>query len=180
MKKLSIIFCFFLITLFSLGSFFIYTAYLKSYKKEFQSFIFQNKNLKTHTTIQINPSELYTDSKTIVWEDRNKEVEYKGLLYDIVSVKSIGTKVELTIVSDFQEMQLKKQFASVYDVTSKDSTKEPFNLLKNLLALKWIVNYSSECLNLLEDSITIIAKHPSQQVLKGYSFQETPPPNLLN
>jgi len=156
----------------------MHKSYLKSYKKEFKSFVSENKTRTIYTSIKINPSELYTNSKTIVWEDENKEVVYRGILYDIVSIKTIGTKVELIAVSDEQEMELKKQFASLYDINSRDTTKKPFNLLKNFFALKYIAIKSTLNLKNPESFLKPIYTYPSFQTSQGFLFTETPPPNF--
>lgn len=127
-----------LISVFSVGSFFLHQAYLKSYKKEFKSYIKSQKNVTAFSIISISPSELYTNSKNITWEDEYKEVIYKGVLYDVVKVNGKGLTVELTVVSDEQEMKLKKQFASLYDFRSNEKTKTPFDLLKSFFALKYL------------------------------------------
>ena len=178
MKRVSIIFSFILITVFSTGSFFLHKSYLKSYKKEFKSFIFKNKKKANYSTIKINPSELYTNSKTIIWEDENKEVIYKGVLYDIVCMKTIGVKVELTVVSDEQEMKLKKQFASLFDIDSNKTTKDPFDLLKSFFALKYIATSSSA--NICNYELVLNTTHTYRvfKISKGFNSQTNPPPNF--
>lgn len=178
MKRVSIIFSFILITVFSTGSFLLHKSYLKAYKKEFKSFIFNNKKKVNYSTISINPSELYTNSKKITWEDENKEVIYKGVLYDIVCVKTIGVKVELTVVSDEQEMKLKKQFASLFDIDSNKTTKDPFDLLKSFFALKYITTSSSA--NICNSELILNKTHLYNvfKISKGFNSQTNPPPNF--
>lgn len=178
MKRVSIIFSFILITVFSTGSFLLHKSYLKAYKKEFKSFIFNNKKKVNYSTISINPSELYTNSKKITWEDENKEVIYKGVLYDIVCMKTIGVKVELTVVSDEQEMNLKKQFAYLFDIDSNKTTKDPFNLLKSFFALKYIATLSSTNINNSEFILNQSHIYCVFKISKGFSSQTNPPPNF--
>jgi hypothetical protein len=90
------------------------------------------------TILNISPSELYCNSTSLVWEDNDKEVVYKNTLYDVLSIKGNGFTVELMVVSDGQEMELKHQFASLYEVSSHKATKNPLNLLKVFFALKFI------------------------------------------
>lgn len=156
----------------------MHKSYLKSYKKEFKSFVFANKTHANYNIIKINPSELYTNSKTIVWEDENKEVVYKGVLYDIVCIKTIGVKVELTVVSDEQEMELKKQFASLYDINSRDTTKKPFDLLKNFFALKYVAVKTTINLKNSESFLKTIYASPSFQTSQGFTSQINPPPDF--
>ena len=178
MKKISIIFSFLIITVFSTGSYFLYKCYLNAYKNEFKLFIVEHKVPTNSITININPSELYVDTKTILWEDENKEVIYEGKLYDIVCVKTNGVKVELTTVSDEQEMELKKQFSLLFDTNSNKTTKGPINLLKSFFALKYISN------NTLSDFRTIVLVKTNKyivddyKILQGFNSLTTPPPNL--
>src|SRR5688572_12023512 len=100
LKKTITIFLFTLISIFSCGSYLIYKSYLHSYKSDFKAYINSNKKDIKLSTILINPSELYVNSKTIIWEDENKEVIHKGVLYDIVSIKNQNGKVVLFALSD--------------------------------------------------------------------------------
>lgn len=178
MKKISILFSFILITVFSTGSFFMHTCYLKSYKKEFKSFVLENKKHSNYTIIKINPSELYTNSSKLIWEDENKEVVYKGVLYDIVCIKTMGIHLELTVVSDEQEMELKKQFASLYDISSNDATKKPFDLLKNFFALKYIAIKPTLSLKNTESFSKTLNTYPFFQTSQGFTSQINPPPDF--
>lgn len=178
MKKITIIFSFFLISVFSVGSYFLHKLYLKNYKKEFKSYVFKYKKESAFTIIDINLGELYINSIAITWEDDNKEVIYQGILYDIVSIEISVRKIRLTVVSDKQEMELKKQFASAYDINSNSTTKNPFDLLKNFFALKYIVNNSEIEFN------NSIANYVSPntyllfQIKTMVIYQETPPPDF--
>ena len=168
-----------MITVFSTGSYFIHLGYLKSYKKEFKSYIFKNKQETTSTVLLINPSELYTNSSYIIWEDENKEIIYKGILYDILQIKNVGKKVSITVVSDKQEMKIKKQFTSAFDSESNKSTKSPFNLLKKFLALKCVVNHSD--MNIKIDGLYFTSFYSSDlfQLFPIYFSLDTPPPDHL-
>jgi len=157
----------------------MHKCYLKSYKKEFKSFISQNKVHTHYSTIKINPSELYTNSKTIIWEDENKEIFYKGILYDIISIKTIGTKVELTAVSDEQEMELKKQFASQYDINSNKTTKEPFNLLKSFFTLKYIAPSIKIDIKNSESILKTSYTYSIIKTSQGFISKTNPPPNFF-
>ncbi len=146
MKKFIVIVTLILITVFSTASFFIYFGYLSSYQSAYQSFIKNNKlNLVTEI-VSINPSQLYINSKQIIWEDDNKEIFIDGVLYDIILMASNKDKVELTILSDTKEQDIKKQFASSYDVTSTKSANNPLKLLKQFLSLKFL-NTTAEFLS---------------------------------
>lgn len=156
----------------------MHKCYLKSYKKEFKSFVFETKKKSNYTTIKINPGELFINSSTLIWEDENKEVVYKGVLYDIVCIKNIGVKVELTVVSDEQEMELKKQFASLFDIDTNKTTKGPFNLLKCFFALKYIATSFSANINSSEFIINKTHIYCVFKISKGFNSQTNPPPNF--
>lgn len=178
MKKATIIFSFLLISIFSVGSYFLHLIYLKNYKKDFKEYILKNNKEIAFTTININSGELYTNSTSLIWEDDNKEVIYKGKLYDILSIEKVGSIIKLKIVSDQQETGLKKQFASVYDINSSTTTKHPFNLLKTFFALKYVVNspyfeFNIPLLNCVSPN-TNQSFHITTMVI----HQETPPPDF--
>ena len=181
MRKTAIILSVILIVVFSTGSFFAYKYFLGSYKKEFKSYLSLNKKTTATTILKINPSQLFTNSNAISWEDENKEVIYNGVLYDIVYIENKNGKVYLTVVSDFQETELKKQFASMYSIQSNTSTKNPFDLLKQFLALKTIFQNSEKYINPFP--IKCFAKKSNS---KSYQLQtivlnqETPPPDLIS
>ena len=162
--------------MFSVGSYFIHQIYLRGYKKEFKTYISKHKLQSTFSTIRINPSELYINSTNIIWEDECKEIVYKGVLYDVVCVDGKGLTVELTVVSDHQEMTLKREFASVYDVNSQEKTKGPFDLLKNFFALKYLATYSNFEFNNVIFSLDNLASLHTIQIKSTIIFSETPPP----
>lgn len=120
----------------------MHQLYLNGYKREFKEYISKHKDSSSFSKITINPSELYTNSKNIIWEDECKEVIYEGVLYDVICVNGKGLTVELTVVSDNEEAKLKKQFASLYDLGSSQTTKGPFDLLKCFFALKYLATNS--------------------------------------
>jgi hypothetical protein len=179
LKKLAIIFSFILVSLFSVGSYFLHQIYLKGYKKEFKAYISKQKTKSDFSTITINPSELYTNSTRIIWEDEFKEVVYKGVLYDVVCIKGKGLTVELTVVSDYQEMELKREFASLYDISSQEKTKGPFDLLKNFFALKYLVASSDIYFNNCVFSIGKIVSFQTVQINSIVINLETPPPQFF-
>ena len=180
MKKTALILSTILIVVFSTGSFFVYKCFLGSYKKEFKSYLSLNKKTTATTIIKINPSQLFTNSNTITWEDENKEVIYNGILYDIVYIENINGKVYLTAVSDFQETELKKQFASIYSIHSNPSTKNPFDLLKQFLALKTIIQNSETYINPFPIKYFSIKNNSKSYQLQTIVLnQETPPPDLI-
>jgi hypothetical protein len=180
LKKSSIIFTLILIAFFSLGNFFIFSCYLSSYQNAYQSYVKDGQEYISSTKILINPSQLYVNCKTISWEDDNKEVVVNGILYDIVSITSYKGKTILTVLSDQQEQEIKKQFASTYDTQStKSSNNNPIKLLKEFLALKFL-NDTKECADLfLNQNASLAYAEYSFSIKQVFLSQETLPPNLL-
>ena len=175
MKKITIIITLFLVTVLSTGSYVMSKLYLKSYKKDFKAYVFINKKIISHTKIEIKKNQLYKNSRNLVWEDENKEIVYYGNLYDIVEIETIEDKVFLTVVSDKEEMELKKQFASIYNENDLKKSSPPAKLLKQLLSLKCVCN--NDNFEFKNDTYVI----PFFQIKifvtqKGYLFVETPPP----
>lgn len=138
MKKFTAILSLLCILVFSCGSYFIYKIYLKSYKKEFRSFVNIQKQDKLESyTIPI--SQLYISSNVLKWEDENKEVIVDGKLYDVISLIIENDQVILALLPDFKELQLKQEFANLFNDSAKNSS--PFlNLLKQMLNLKFVSN----------------------------------------
>ena len=178
MKKISIICCFILITVFSTGSYLIHTCYLNSYKKEFKSFIFANQKHTSTAVVLINPSELYTNSCNIIWEDENKEVLYKGVLYDIIRIENRGLKIALVVVSDEQETSLKKQFSELFDLNALGSAKNPFHILKSFFSLNCVINQADFDLGITSFLRPQSYSTDSFLISKVFLTQDTPPPDF--
>ena len=157
----------------------MHQAYLKVYKKEFKSYISKHKEQTAFSTITINPSELYINSENIIWEDENKEVVYKGVLHDVVKVNGKGLTVELIVISDDEEMELKKHFAAMYDVNTCEKTKGPFDLLKNFLALKYLAAHSDISFNNSFFNLNNLVSFQTIQINSTIISLETPPPQFF-
>jgi hypothetical protein len=136
-KKITVILVFALVSVFSAGSFFIYKSFLSSYKSDMRTYIKTHKKNLTTSVISILPSELYVNTKTITWEDNNKEIIYEGNLYDVISISSENQKMLITITSDQAEEDIQKQFAAAYDFNTQ-SSGNPLKLLKQFLGLKFL------------------------------------------
>lgn len=161
----------------SSGTYIMSKLYLKSYKKDFKSYVFKNKKIISFTKIEIRKKQLYQNSKNLVWEDENKEIVYFGNLYDIVSIDINDENVVLTVVSDKKELELKKQFASIYTDENYKNSSQPIKLLKQLLSLKCIfsnTDYHFKCLN---NDITFCSTKVFN-IQKGYVTNENPPPSF--
>lgn len=178
LKKTVTIILFSLISIFSCGSYLIYKSYLYSYKSDFKAYINTNKKDIKLSTILISPSELYVNSKTIIWEDENKEVIHQGVLYDIVSIKNQNGKVVLFALSDCKEQEFKKQFAENFNESSSKSTGNTLKLLKQFLALKYVSSDAS----LVFNNTSILNEYKRGSCFKPepvFISTETLPPNLF-
>lgn len=154
--------------------------YLKKYKEEFRHYIYNNKENTHLSTITINPSELYCNSTKIIWEDKNKEVIYKGVLYDVVKINFNGLTVELIVVSDEQEMEIKKHFASLYNIDSHAKTKVPFNLIKSFLSLKCIVTSAGFTFYVIKSKTNSYLPIKSFKLSSKFTSKNTPPPKYFS
>lgn len=157
----------------------MHLAYLQNYKQDFKEYIIKHKKESALTNIEITASDLYDNTATVSWEDDNREIVYQGKLYDIIALKPHGNKVTITVASDDQEMALKKEFASMYDVNSHSSTKGPFELLKNFLMLKYLVNTSE--INFNNTTPLCISKttSPVFSITPVVINPDTPPPDFF-
>ncbi len=166
-----------MITVLSTGSYVVSKLYLNSYKKDFKAYIFKNKEVVAYSKIEISKNQMYKNSKNLVWEDENKEIVYCGHLYDIVDIQIVNEKVVLTVFSDKQEMNLKKQFASIYNENDLKNTNQSSKLLKHFLALKCVCN--NDNFEFKNDTYVIpFCQIKIFVIQKGYFFIETPPPNF--
>ena len=162
-----------LILVFLMGHFVAYKYIGYIHKSEFK------KHLKTNVhkveEIEINPSQLFADSKTMRWKDGNTEVEIDGEMYDIVSIRNAGTKVILNVVMDKVEKEqfekYKKQAGSIYH--NSNSGKQ--NALKDLLNLKVTLNSTSTEVLILNQS-GLLFSQPNSCVRSGYKSVLTQPP----
>lgn len=176
MRKASFIIALALITVFLTGHYFIYKSVLKSHKKEFKTYI--RSHFAKIEQLAINPSQLYTDNLEMQWLDENKEVCLNGVMYDIVSIKSAGTKVVLNVVKDKDEKELmnryNKQFNDIYE--NGNTGKSKTNLLKDFLSLKFFQNNTSSIALYSNEKKYFIGDQPS--IVFGYNQISSPPPKI--
>lgn len=165
-----------MICLFLTGNYFLYKQFTKAHKKEFKAFI--RSNYTQTETIEIVPSELYSDNASIKWLDHNKEVLLNDRLYDIVGISSGGTKVILTVVNDTYEKDLMNRYEHQYNESSRKQSDNKGNQLANdFFSLK----YLHQC----REQIVLFAKQtnfldsPEQGKHPGFLSKSTPPPNRL-
>ena len=177
LKNLFAILALAFIFMFSCGSYFLHLSYLRLYKQEFKSYIKTGQIQSDKTTITIATKYLYNNSSNIVWEDGNEEIFVNGVLYDIISIKTNALSTILSVVSDQQELELKKQFTAIYDVSK--NKKESYPFLKSFFSLKSVLNHSSFE---FKNQVSTFAKNYLDPIYKTatiYSSQETPPPNFI-
>lgn len=158
------------------GSYFFYKAHVTNYKKDFRSYLSSHSKLLITTVITINKTDLYKNMANIIWEDENQEVVYNNKLYDVIAVKSLEDKVQITVVSDEKEQDLKNQFSGVYGSEFIKKQNNPISLLKQFLALKCTL--SDTKLQIITNiSLTKNCNIVCQSsISEGYLKQETLPP----
>ena len=76
-------------------------------------------------------------------------------------------------------MELKKEFASLYDVSSNQKTKGPFNLLKNFFTLKYLAAHSDINFNNSVFSLSNFVSFQSVQISSIVINLDTPPPQFF-
>lgn len=180
LKKIAVIFTFVFIIILSTGSFFVFSNFISQYQTDYQAYIQKEKSKINTSEILINPSQLYINSAKISWEDDNKELVVDGVLYDIVSfaVNNKG-KLVITVLSDNQEQEFKKEFASNYDVCSSKKSNNPIKLLKQFLALKFINQDNDDSYLSVNSSLHSNYTEFQFSIKSVFLSQETPPPSLL-
>ncbi len=176
MKKNSIILILALVVLISVGNFGLFSLFLNQYKTNLQSQI-QNNSSSVIDIIRINPSELYANNKNISWEDDNKEIIYKGILYDVLSIECVKGKVSIKAISDSKEQDYKMAYANTQE-KNNTSSNSPLNLLKQFLSLNFTeTKLSTSFLTADVTTTTFSFKSYNYLIHKGYKTLDTPPPN---
>jgi len=162
-----------LILVFITGHFFLFKIAQHSHKSEFKHYL--KSNAVTIQKIELSPSELFVDSKTITWKDDNTEIEMNGEMYDVMEIKNSGTKVILSIVPDKVEKTLfekyRAQAASIYN---NRNSKEN-NGIKDLLTLKVTVKEPVRNPSSAAGS-DVLFKENSFRTCFGFTTVQTPPP----
>jgi hypothetical protein len=175
-KKIIFILISFLTLVISIGSFGIFKLFLNQYKSEVRSSINTNKNLFTDI-IYINPHQLFTDSKTITWEDNNHEIVYNGELYDIVSIGNENGKVRINAISDKKETEYKMLYAQKEELNNQKSNS-PIKILKQFFNLKFVQINHLDLKNIEKsnDSNHYLINSNSFALNSGYKTLDVPPP----
>ena len=166
------------ISIFSCGSYILHLSYLHSYKKEFKSFIKSDRVNTAKQTITIAAKQLYVNSSNIIWKDEYQEMIINGVLYDVLDIKINHSSALITLVSDKQELELKKQFASLYDFSK--NKKEPCPVLKSFFSLKSVLNSSDFEFKNYVSHLTETYLDSIYKTVTLYYSQETPPPNFIS
>lgn len=140
LKKIIVIFVICIVAILSIGSLLFSKLYLNSYKKDFKTYLKNNKNNIEAQSLQIEQWQLFKNSENLQWEDNYKEIVFNGTLYDLVSIDVINSKIVLKLVSDKQEQSLKNKFADINNINDNKMDSHPLKLLKQFLSLKFINN----------------------------------------
>lgn len=179
MKKISVFVLLSLTIVLSTSGYFFYRAFLISYKKDFKSFIQQNKNTIETSQFIVKPCELFINNSKITWLDDNKEIYYQGELYDIVTISHQKGVTILSVLCDDQEQKLKEEFASLYNEDAiKKNNHNPMKFLKQFLALKYIEPIQLDFNHLKTSYFDSLYFEYTFSIKKGFLTQETPPPNF--
>ncbi|MBK9284325.1 MAG: hypothetical protein IPM51_08370 [Sphingobacteriaceae bacterium] len=175
MKKIFAIFSLVCVLFFSSGTFFVYQAYIKSYKQEFRAWAVQENN-RAIIELTIPIAELFKNTALIQWVDNNHEVVLNGKLHDVLTYTVKSKNVVLKLIADEKEEFLKRNFAAIYNkYDSSDSSSGLLKLLKQFLSLKFTSNdniYSM--LNVVD--LFNRAKPLEQKIVAKYFLPEIKPP----
>lgn len=173
LKKATFIIISLIITVLITGNYFIYRQVTKAHKKEFKTFI-RTKYAKTET-LEICPSELYTNNSKITWLDHNKEVLLNDVMYDIISISNGGTKVILTVVKDTYEKELMNRYKDQFNTVNK-SQKKNNSMAVDFFGMKYVCSTKQFISLPYETNAFAIKLEPS--ILSGHVSKTTPPPDF--
>ena len=175
LRKVFFIFTILVITVLITGNYFIYKQVTKAHKKEFKAYI-RSHFAKTQT-VSISPSELYSNNSHITWLDHNKEILFNDVMYDIISYKSEGVKVLLTVVEDTEEKELMNRYKNQFNEIYNNSSKSKNSLAKDFFAFKYLSQTSISIT--IPESQLHYATHFLSKIYKGFSSALTPPPDCI-
>lgn len=174
LKRASYIIISTLLVLFFTSNYFFYRLVDKNHKKEFKAYVLSNY-AKTEI-IEINPSELFTNSNRITWKDENKEILFEDDIYDIVSYKSVGKKVQLIVVNDKQEKELMNKYKAQFNNELNNSSNNKHKIgAKDFFNFKYLT-HKKISINLIASGIHYSGQK-KHKTINGFSTILTPPPN---
>ena len=164
------------LTVFLSGHFFIFKISQAAHQNKFRSYIQQD--LAQLKKIDINPSQLYSDSKEIKWLDDNREVMIGDFIYDVVFTKNSGKTVSLYLINDDDERSLLDKYNKLADSIFDESNPSKQDVVKDFLSLKCL-QYNS--LNFVPENLSLLNSYAAYTVSITSVFlsQETPPPNTV-
>lgn len=176
MKQLIVIIVLSVSVVLATGSCFFYKAHLSCYKNDYRTYISSNFKDITKKVITINKNDLYKNSANLIWEDDNQELVFNKQLYDVIGIKLVNNNIEITVVSDEKEQDIKEQFASLYHNDLNKEKNSPIKMLKQFLALKCVVISHQQIVKF--DFLQINKENTpySFKATKGYLSQEIQPP----
>lgn len=179
LKKTGIIFTLIVTIVLTTGSFFFHKINLSSYKKEFKAFVLNNKQSLNTTKLTIKATELFVNSKQLVWVDENEEIYYNGKLYDVITITHQQNKVVLTLLSDENEQKLNEDFASLYNNDEiEKSNHNSIKLLKQFLSLKYLATTLINFQFIQKVKTAYFVNNLNDGICTVFLNKETPPPNF--
>jgi hypothetical protein len=148
---------------------------LKKHKTDFKKSLLLNHASELET-ISINPSQLYSDNAELSWLDKNKEVMFRGEMYDIACIKSTGTGLILYVIPDKKEKELfnefKKQFGFLNDDAGK---KKSGHMISKLLTLEY--TFTSFSFSAIQPLSHFDFQTYSNEPAAGFGSLSSPPPD---
>lgn len=176
MKKISFILIASFLTVLLSSHFLVFKISEIVHQNQFRSSA--GKHLEPLKKIEINPSQLYTDSKEIKWEDGNHEIVTNDMIYDIIAIVNTGKTVSLYVVSDSDEKKLEDQYSDLADQIYNGSDTEKPNVVKDFLSLKFFSKEPIEISIAFSDR-DVTSSHNKDMLSSGFISAEVPPPAFL-
>ncbi len=139
--------------------------------------------VKAHILSHIDEDELVslkfrTGDQRLIWE-HDREFEFEGVMYDIVSEKNEGDSTRYLVYPDHDESRVKKKLNRIIaDYTGNDSEhneqqKRLYKFFKSLFfqheQLKALVGWRTRI---------FVYEHPPSRLVNWQIFQVSPPPEF--
>ncbi|MGZ3862987.1 MAG: hypothetical protein ACXVPN_05310 [Bacteroidia bacterium] len=173
MKKISFILIGTFLTVLLSSHFLVFKISEAAHRDQFRSYI--SKHLNGLKKIEINPSQLYTDSKELKWKDNNNEIVTGNMIYDVIAVINTGKTVSLYIMNDEDEKKLSDNYAGLADHIFNESGPEKPNVIKDFLSLKFFSNQPAQITIAFSD-FENPSLHQRGLLSAGFHSTEVPPP----
>jgi hypothetical protein len=98
----------------------------------------------------------------MLWQDENKELIYKNMLYDVVRVGRVDKKIILFVIPDNIEKKLVASFGDSFNNSQSESTNTCIKLLKQFFSLKYVAGLTSMSLG----TVLCFDEHDTHYILK--------------